>query len=595
MVDELIYDAWTPLSFKRALGPKRQPGFSWVAPTWVGEHARRLQAYKILQSYVDNAARHFLILDSDDDRAAHREYGDAALVSSTIQAALLGSEQTIVTAGADDYREELDDDADPEDVAANEEARGPWELQEWLRQWAIDERLAHKMIETERNAVQLGDGVYTLGWSGGKGRPRLRVFDPGFYFPVLDDGNEDEFPRTVHIAWEYEDDDGKTWIKRITWQLGPIRPVLSDGPVESLREWVPGEGDTVLEDGTLQRQYAWNDEPSQVTCYLTDARWEYDAGSPRELDELDPSKAVYSTDEDGEIRERDLRIDFIPVVHIPNTIAISNHFGTSSLARVAQILDDIANADTDLQASSATTGKPPIALGGASMGSQRLTYKPGEVLETGDGTLSVVDTSKSLDALLKYTDRLRDVLSTNARLPGSVLGRVSPADVPSGISLLLSFGPMSSMVDEMRLVRDEKNTLLLKFNWRIAVAAGMEGVPTEWYDSSISLGPYLPEDTAAEIHKAVELYKAKVISLETCVRMLMEAGLPIEDAVEEVRRIQERDFEGAVQLADALESPAPAADYLGKELPAAPAPIAPTIPLPPRPVPVPPPPDEDVV
>lgn len=48
--------------------------------------------------------------------------------------------------------------------------------------------------------------------------------------------------------------------------------------------------------------------------------------------------------------------------------------------------------------------------------------------------------------------------------------------------------------------------------------------------------------------------------------MLIEAGLPIEDAAEEVRKIQERDFEGAADLLAATGNEKDVADYLGRDV-----------------------------
>ncbi|MFJ5534004.1 hypothetical protein [Streptomyces sp. NPDC093261] len=53
-------------------------------------------------------------------------------------------------------------------------------------------------------------------------------------------------------------------------------------------------------------------------------------------------------------------VDFIPVVHIPNTIPdVGEHWGKSTLATVLQLLDELAATDTDSASASATTGTPP--------------------------------------------------------------------------------------------------------------------------------------------------------------------------------------------------------------------------------------------
>ena len=78
MADELTLDAWAGISHKRGLSGKAIRG--WQAPTWVGDHQRRLTAYVILQAYLDNCARHFAAVDSPAAKSERREYGDAALL-----------------------------------------------------------------------------------------------------------------------------------------------------------------------------------------------------------------------------------------------------------------------------------------------------------------------------------------------------------------------------------------------------------------------------------------------------------------------------------------------------------------------------------
>ncbi len=571
-----IFDSWTALSFKRALGDRKQPGVVLGLPSWVGDHQRRLMAYQVLQSYIDNAGRYFLADPDPRVREQHREYGDAALIRDMVLSALLGEDQTVVTERADEF--------DPADKAAGDgapaggsvapppepqdpEVVAAWKFQEWVNDWADDERLGLKTVENERNAVGLGDSVYTVGWSADKGRVRLRIWDPGFYFPVLDDGNEDDFPSKVHIAWELlapstGPDKDKRRIRRITWELVDTEP------------YKPAYGD------------------KQVTkvCVMSDGTWILDMGKPGTVEDLTGSKVEWATytNPDGsgtEWKQISLGIDFIPVVHVPNTISLLNHFGTSSLARVMQILDDLANVDTDLQAASSTTGRPVINLSGATLGNEtetdsrtgavkgqpkRLTYKPGEVIETGDGTMSVLDTSKSLQALTGYLETLLERLSVNARLPDALTGRAKIDGQLAGITLQLSFGPLKAMIEEMRLVRAEKYPLLFKMVWRLALTAKQDEVPKEWQPTRYEFGSFLPSDESAAISAVTQLLGTKplpAISLETAVLLLIQAGLPIEDAAEEVRKIEERAFDAAVALLEALGDEEAVAGFLNREAP----------------------------
>ena len=179
------------------------------------------------------------------------------------------------------------------------------------------------MIETERKSIGLGDGVYSLGWSTSKQRARLRCWDPGFYFPVLDDGNEDDYPEKVHIAWELEPMEGtlQRRIRRITWELGNIAPANTPGLIAGLFKTPEVfAGDKIDPAGHISRQYAWNDKPSYTTCYISDGTWTLDTGKSK-VDDLTEETAVWEIDEDGIVYRRDLMIDFLPVVHVPNTVA----------------------------------------------------------------------------------------------------------------------------------------------------------------------------------------------------------------------------------------------------------------------------------
>jgi hypothetical protein len=564
--EELLFDQYTPLSFKAAIGNTDRPGIAWTAPTWVGDEGRRrLSAYKLLQAYLDNASREFIGDLDPESRDRHREYGDAALIRDTTLAALLGNEVHVSTDGAADFDPDSDEEQDADAEAA-------FNFQSWMEEWADNERFRLKLMEVERSAVGLGDGVYTLGFSPEKGRVRLRVWDPGFYFPVLGDDDED-YPRKVHLAWELPGDPaqpGRVQIRRLTWELGAIQPLVSvDGSLlPSVR---PGPGDKMDRFGRVTRQYAWNDEPSTETCYYSDGTWTIDTadrdGVTRLADE-DGSYASYFDEAAGEFRELrrvDLRIDFLPVVHIPNTVAVINHYGQSTLSRVLQIIDDLTNADTDMQAAAATSARPVLALEGGTMGSRVATYAPGEVWEVGGGKLSAVDTTAALAALQGLVDALWKRLSANSRIPESLLGRIAPSEVPSGVALALSFGPLSSMIAEMRLARSDKYPLLFKFAWRMSVANGVEDVPVEYRDTDLEFGAFLPMDKDGIATTVAALLAAKAISRKTGVRWLRAAGWDVESVDGELRDIQHYDFEAAGELLDLTGNIEAAVEYLGRE------------------------------
>ncbi|WP_256789829.1 hypothetical protein [Frankia sp. AvcI1] len=510
---ELILDAWSALGFKQALGDGLSPAQStvWRPPLWVGEeHHRRLTSYMLLEAYDRNSARRFR-QQLGAETADVREYGDAHLLTRTVTAAVLGDEQNITVEGADE---------DGEDGA-------PTRAQTWYRDWWTAERGPLKLHRTERRAVKLGNGIYTLGWDPVAGRARLRDYDPGMYFPAWQDGDE-EFPSRVHLAWEIDSPD-RTVIRRITWDL------------------------RAADDGVL-RSYPWRDAPTALVCYLTDATFALDHARGQTVDDLDPSAAVYRVDAQGEIRDRDLGIDFVPVINITNTIDDGDGWGEPSTMSITQILDDLAQTDTDLQAAAATSAKPVLILSGASLGDDRLAYAPGEVLEAGDGTATILDTSRSLDALLKQLDSLSRRASVNGRVPDALLGRVSPAEVPSGLALALGFGPLISMIKEMRLARAEKYRLLLEFSRRLALAGGAPDVPDD-APAELTFGAYLPQDKAAAVELVRSLIGAggetPVIPVETAIGMLVDAGFAIDDAEATMALLRRQDYAAATRLLDA--------------------------------------------
>lgn len=508
---KLIIDTWGALAYKPAFDaavqgrPTRLPGP--MAASWVPEaDRRRLAAYTILAAYDSNQAA-ALLGDDGNDR---REYGDASLIVDQTLSHLLGETQQIVVDGAGDGN-----------IAQEREVL--------LREWAQGEQLWMRMQHAERNAVLLGDTVYLLSWSRAKGRPVLKTIDPGFYFPVLPDGAIDAgaYPERVHLAWEVPEDPArgrKGTLRRVTYELGPIG-----------------------NDDTATRIYPWSTQPSTATCYLTDAEWDLDqVENSGDIDALSLARARFRTNADGIVLDRlDLQMDFIPLVHVSNTINGAEHFGQSTLLSAAQILDDLAAADTDSQRASATTGSPIIGLSGARLPVDRKTgnplpvqVEPGMVWPLGDsGQLSTVDTSAQLAELRAYVETLRERLSVVTRLPASVLGTISPAAVPSGYALQLSFGPLNAMIRSMRLAREAKYPLLLKMVQRLYQLGGV--LPAgENPRATVAFGPFLPADLSAALDMVARGVQAGVLSLETGVRLLVDAGFPIEDASLEVERIR---------------------------------------------------------
>ncbi|WP_282795770.1 hypothetical protein [Streptomyces sp. CC224B] len=572
---QFLVDAWGWLNFKPVyadphLGTPHRRAFPAAHATWVpDEDARRLAAYTVLAAYDNNQAGELAEIRDGPEARERREFGDPATFIDAITADVLGDEQRIVVDGA----EHDEDDTSPDAAEASA-------VQEALIQWAEDEQLAMRMQQAERKAVSLGDAVYRLAWEPGKGRPTLRAMDPGLYFPVLDD-DAGEFPRRVHFCWELPEDPKrglKDRLRRITYELAPIAPATVSGTDRlgrPLRTYL-GEadaplltpGDTVDETGTILRQYPWNDAPSPYTCYLTDAVWLLeDLERTSDVDNLPMDKAMYARRDDGEVLNGlDLMIDFIPVVHLPNTVpAAEEHWGRPSLARVLQVMDELAASDTDSARASATTGSPILSVSGLQDSRTDLAAGPGMVFKLADGgRMDVLNTAPQLAQLLATVESLRDRAAVNLRLPAVALGTQDPAQMPSGYALRLSLGPLDKLIAGMRLARRHKYMLILKFVQRLFIA----GQHPDWVGRTVQpatvvMGAYTPTDRAGVLEEVVTAYTAGLVSLETALRMLAEGGWPIEDIPAEIERIQARAFAQAGALADATGDAKAVRDYLG--------------------------------
>ncbi|MEU3260955.1 hypothetical protein ABZ694_24735 [Streptomyces albidoflavus] len=574
---QLVIDAWSWLNYKPIYADTRgmphRRAFPEAAATWVpAADERRLAAYKLLAAYTSNQAGELAALRDGDEARDRREFGDPSMFVDTLVAHVLGDGQRIVVPGA-----EADDDSTDEQAVR---------VQTLLRDWAERELLPMRMLQTEQKAVPLGDGVYLLHWDQDKRRVRVRTYDPGFYFPVLpEDGDGSDYPERVHLAWELPEDPKrgvKARVRRITYELGWIE--------QGERDVVRGgleDADSDQEPSVQPRQYPWNDEPSYRTCYLTDATWELgDLTGPVDVDSLPMDRASFAEGVDGVVLDRrDLMIDFVPLIHVPNTVPpAEEHWGQSSLAKALQVFDELAGADTDSSRASATTGSPIIHLSGkAASGRNQLAVGPGMILETGEGgRMDTVNTAPQLQELRSHRADLADRAAAVVRLPAVALGTLDPTKVPSGYALALSLGPLDSLISSMRLARAHKDQLLLKFVQRLHLAGQhpeWEGVTPQ--PAILVRGPYTPTDQAAVLEQVTTGVAGGVLSLETGVRMLQEAGYPIEDTEQEIRQIESRAFAAAKDLADALGNATAVAEFLDRKAPEAEE--APDVRLPPIP------------
>lgn len=462
--------------------------------------------------------------------------------------------------------------------------------QDWLREWADAELLEQAVWECEADAVGLGDGVYVLSLSTEQGRPKIDLYDPGMYFPVLDENARRRgFPTKIHVAFDTDEDgDGQPdHVRRLTWELAPIegarQPADRNGTPGQIATTPDGRmvprltGDTLAPDGGIQRHYPWAKagETSNLTCYHTDATWALNDLDGNPVDGFPEGTARFALNEDGQqLRRLDLQIDFLPVVHVPNTPSRRDHFGRSSLGRGLQLLDDLAAADSDLVLASALAGTPMVAVSGDAIPTD-MVVEPGAAYGLGEhGTMTVVDLSASVVALQGVIVDLLERASVNFQLPGEILGRVEKTGPASGFARLLKMGPYESLVNFLRLVREPKYELLLRFAARLAQAGGFLD-PGETPPARIVFGSFLPADRTEAIANVVALLGVHGVSRRTALQLLVEVGIDIGDLADEIAMIDSEDFAGAKLLFDAVGEEGPVRDYLG--LPPTAAPTAPKL------------------
>ncbi|MGW2384416.1 hypothetical protein [Streptomyces sp. NPDC001658] len=583
-----VIDAWSWLNYKPlysdTLGMPNRRAFPEAHATWVpAADYRRLAAYKLLAAYDNNQVAELSEFRDGEEARERREFGDPSMFIETITSHVLGDEQTITVPGAEHTG----------DGQNTTEAETAERVQTLLREWADEELLAMRLLQTERKAVSLGDGVLLLYWDGDKQRVRVTTYDPGFYFPVLgEDADGSDFPDRVHFAWELPEDKKKglpARLRRITYHLDWIRPqtssavdqagrpiratVMSQPTEDQEAQPLLGPGDLLDTSGSLTRMYPWSEKPSYKTVYLTDATWELgDLKGPVDVDDLPMDKAHFATNDQGEVLDQlDMLIDFLPVLHVPNTVPdAGEHWGQSSLGKVLQVFDELSGSDTDSSRASATTGAPVLAISGKAVNAQQqYNVAPGMVFTLGDGgSMTSVDTSSNLAELRNHVTDLKDRASSVARLPAVALGTTDASKFTSGYQLELALGPLDSLISGMRLARDHADRLLPKFVQRLFQA----GQHPDWVGlpvlpAKLMRGAYTPTDKAAALQEIIDARAAKLISLETAIRRLQDIGWPIEDAEEEIKRIDARSFEDARMLADALNNPDETAAFLGRQAP----------------------------
>lgn len=639
---DAIYDNYASLRYKLGAGVERS---DLMQPTWFPKsERRRIQNYHVLDGLVKNYAAEF---ETNEERAATlHEFGEPGLVRDRYVAGIIGDEFRLIVEGGDtpppdapllpEHPGDVPGDAteietqihaarltrwEADAARVFEQWQAEWDAwpireawQQYLDRWSREESVRAKIFETESNhAVPLGDGVQTMGWSARTSRPKYSVRSPYEYFPLVDVTND--FPDVVHLAFEERsaDDTEPAKLHRETWRIGPVLPAIEDGqmlyrngdtyPVPS--QVGPGtvlphhrdpdlvpvtvEGDEYRvhrngTEGAIFRPYPWNPDGSPYATYNSYGVWAIDGTKPREWDDLDDASAVWQVNEEGDqLRDFDLGIDYVPVIHVPCFPDTENHFGHSPLSGFAQVFDAMDDQNSDIRAASALAALPMIGnkkpaettLGVPSSDGTETVVEPGGVI---NGDFTVLNTAVSLEPLLAVKHDLWDQLATVSQIGRAGLGLQSANNV-AGITLRLSFTAYVQMVENLRLTR-EKYRLVAKFAMRQAQAAAARALRLDGPDAALKIlpeilwegvtpqvearfGQFVPTDVEKLVEQVAALRNADAMSAEAGISKLAEIGFDVADPEEEIARIKALDSSGAADVA--VLGPRYMADWLGVE------------------------------
>ncbi|MET8983179.1 hypothetical protein ABZX85_47165 [Streptomyces sp. NPDC004539] len=92
----------------------------------------------------------------------------------------------------------------------------------------------------------------------------------------------------------------------------------------------------------------------------------------------------------------------------------------------------------------------------------------GAVWQLGEsGRMDALDTSAQSVELRARVEHLLDRIAANSRITAAEMGTADVTDVPSGYAFQLALAPLDALIGTMRLARERKYRLLLKFLQRL--------------------------------------------------------------------------------------------------------------------------------
>lgn len=446
--------------------------FFGTLPGWVPpEDQERIESYAIYEQIYWNQPETFsLVVRGTDTKPVYVPSG-RIIVDTTNR--YVGSKLKIV----------------PDPLLGSDNDRSL--LMQWWSTFLRRERFLAQYNSAKRYGIIRGDWLFHVYADPAKpagSRVSIKAIDPASYFPVFADDNLDKIIR-VHIAEEFLHSDGKTYVKRQTYDKDPVTGLI-------------------ISSSGLFEVDKWFNEGQAASIVL------------RPPVVLDP------------------RITQIPVYHIKNFEEPQNPFGSSELRGIETVIAAVNQTVSDEDLTLALDGIGVYATDGGGpvddLGNPSdWVIGPGRVIENA-ANFRRVSGAGNIQPYSAHIDTLMGFLKEASGTPDAAIGKVDVSVAESGISLLLQLGPMLAKAEEKdQLIVDTLTQLFYDIStmwFPVYEGANFNGatmIPV--------LGDKLPTNRQAVIDEIVALMATDppLISAETGRRMLVDRlGYQIDLAAE---------------------------------------------------------------
>jgi len=517
-----VYDMYAPvLNYKQAITSSSRPGVSY---SWVPEaHKRRLKYYEMMWSYWNNISRDYRASPESGDTSQNDdllELGDAEWLSEKIKSKILGSNVQIMvnTELLESHIKTLEkllensEEADIGEVrAAIEEKLEDMKSRKaltpaqeaYLKDWWHDNGIYNIINSNESKAGYCGDCVYKVYHDGES--VKLTTYDPGLCFP-------DDYSQIPDISWDLKSKEPVLYRFMLAWEVG-----ADDSSIHLYRE-----------------VYELRKVGNEKKCYCQKAYYAVSPSSDRDITDMNEGDLA----EGNTMAWEDIGLDFIPFVWIANNpVQGEEPFGISNLHFSIDMLDNMITAFYDLSENASylggatliTTGKA-VKFRRDSAGTANLAIKirPGRMYNIGeDGDITLLDTSKMQDALLKTIEHQEYRFLRNNCIPDVVAGKLKGTDIPSGVALALMMQPLVDKIKPIRQSRYESYAYLFYYVMRMMQEKGdayekaiFKG---NYPEVSLKFGDLMPTDDEVIIKKYVQL--GAILDNETILEMAKQDGI----------------------------------------------------------------------